>query len=318
MIYKQVFARHTWNEIGQYFDLNYSIGQLIVPLIIVLILMGVNWGIESIKWQYLIRKNETINLKTSLQGVFSGITISSLTPNRVGEYFGRVFILKKTHPVRGILMTIVGSLSQLLVTTIMGGMAMVYVIFGYPELIYPAVPVLHALYVVLLILLMIALSGIYFNLRGVENLLHKLTIRWPSINRFIRVFSYYDRKELLNVFLFSFSRYLVFSLQLYILMRLFNIPLSIFEGIIIVSLIFLGITLIPSVALAELGIRGSVAIYIIGQFYMISDFDPDAAYEFDIMASTSLLWVINIILPSIIGSIFIFKLSFFKSQSNAN
>ena len=38
-------------------------------------------------------------LQKSLMAVFSGITISIFTPNRIGEYFGRVFILKKKEKV---------------------------------------------------------------------------------------------------------------------------------------------------------------------------------------------------------------------------
>ena len=318
VIYKQVFVQHTWDEIAQYFAQNYSFYRLLFPFFIIIILMIINWGIESIKWQYLISKNENINLKTSLQGVFSGITVSSLTPNRIGEYFGRVFILKKTHPVRGILMTIVGSLSQLLVTILMGGFAILYVTFRYTELVYPKNPFLSAVAIGLLILLMIMVSGIYFNLKGVSNILHRLTIKWPKINRFIHVFAYYDRKELVNVFLLSLSRYVVFSLQLYLLMRIFHIPLTIFEGLIVVSLIFLTITIIPSVALAEIGIRGSVAIYVIQQYYNLNNLNPSLGYELDVMASTSVLWLINIILPAIIGSLFIFKLSFFNSRNNGN
>ncbi|MGM0612445.1 MAG: lysylphosphatidylglycerol synthase domain-containing protein [Bacteroidota bacterium] len=318
VIYKQVFVHHTWDEIIQYFGENYAFSRLVFPLILIIILMIANWGIESIKWQYLIRKSETINLKTSVQGVFSGITISSLTPNRIGEYFGRVFILKKTHPVRGILMTIVGSLSQLLVTVIMGGLALLYVILRFPELIYPETPVLYGVSIVLLILFMIVVTGIYLNLKGVSGILHRLTKKWPKINRFIHVFSYYNRKELLNVFLFSLSRYLVFSSQLYILMLIFHIQLSVFEGLIIVSLIFLAITIIPSVALAEIGIRGSVAIYVIQQYFLLNELNPGSGFELNVMASTTVLWLINIILPGIIGSLFIFKLSFFNSKDNGN
>lgn len=311
-IYKQVFINKSWTEIACFFNDHYTLDSLIFPLIGIVLMMPLNWGVESVKWQYLIRKNEELNFFTSMKGVFSGITISSMTPNRIGEYFGRVFILKKTHPIRGILMTIVGSISQLLVTVTLGSFALVFVLIRFPYLFNIDSLILQILSVLSVLFVLMLLTGLYFNIRIISNLISWMTSKWPKVKRFANVFSYYSRKDLLNVFLYSLLRYVIFSLQFYFLLQLFHINVNLFEGYLIITLVFLGITIIPSVALAELGIRSSVALFIMENFFIGSKMTQFVGYELNIMAVSSILWLINIVLPAVIGSIFIINLSFFK------
>lgn len=318
VIYRQVFIKHSWQDIVEHFSNFYSLWALVVPLIGIVLMMLLNWGTESLKWQFLIRKNEKISLGRSAKGVFSGVTISSMTPNRVGEYFGRVFILKKTHPVRGILMTIVGSISQLLVTMTVGGLALLFVMIVYPASIYLETIVLQSIAIAVLMISLFILGGLYFNLKIISNIADRATRRWPKVNRFANVFSYYNRRDLLRVFLFSLLRYFIFSMQFYLLMRIFHLEFNLLEGYIIIALIFLGITVIPTVALAELGVRGSVAVFVLSGFFASQNMQGFPGYELDIMAASAVLWLINIVLPALIGSIFIFDLSFFKYNRNGD
>src|SRR4051812_35975755 len=53
-----------------------------------------NWGIEAVKWRYMIRKMEDISYGMAIKSILSGVTISIFTPNRVGEFAGRVFYLQ--------------------------------------------------------------------------------------------------------------------------------------------------------------------------------------------------------------------------------
>ena len=68
-------------------------------------------------------------------------------------------------------------------------------------------------------------------------------------------------------------------------------------------LIFLFMTLTPTIALTEIGIRGSIAVLVLGIF---------SNNIIGILSSTVVLWIINLIIPAIIGSLFIFNLNFFK------
>lgn len=315
-IYREILVKHEWNDIVNYFSQNYTLTEMLLPLLGILLMMVINWGAESVKWKFLIKKQENINLWASLRGVFSGVTISSLTPNRIGEYFGRVFVLNKTHPVRGILMTIVGSFSQLLVTLTIGGIALSWMLIRYPDWLNVISSVSQIFIVVPGILIIFVLLGLYFNLGIISIVADKLTRKWPKVNRFANVFTYYNTFDLLNVFLFSLFRYAIFSLQFYFLMRLFNLHFSFIDSYLIISMIFLGITVIPSVALAELGVRGSVAIFVVNAYLNITTIAAMPNSELNIIATTTVLWLFNIIIPSIVGSLFIFKLRFFKINNN--
>ena len=70
------------------FDLEYGY------LIIALILVPVNWGIETFKWKYLIKKIEYISFSKAFKSILSGVTIGIFTPNRMGEFAGRIFYLE--------------------------------------------------------------------------------------------------------------------------------------------------------------------------------------------------------------------------------
>lgn len=317
LLYRQIFVYHSPSEIVNYFQKQYRLNDIIGPVAAVFLMMFLNWGTEAIKWRYLIAKSERISHARSLKGVFSGVTISSMTPNRVGEYFGRVFILRETHPVRGILITIVGSISQLLVTVLFGCVALIYVILQFPGNVIPDNWLMQAGALLLTLMLLVLLAGIYFNIGFLDSLIKRIAKnRWRKYVRFVDVFSWYNPKELLNVFLYSFLRYCVFSVQFFILMQVFHIDVSFGEGYLLISLIFLIVTAVPTIALAELGIRGSVAMYVVNTFFTEQGIMPPVELNLDVMASTTLLWFINIVIPALIGSVFIFDLTFFNNKNN--
>ena len=74
-------------------------------------------------------------------------------------------------------------------------------------------------------------------------------------------------KELLGVLLLSLFRYLIFSTQFFLLLRIFGADLPIVQGIILIPVIYLMMAMVPTIALTELGIRGSVSIFVIGLYF---------------------------------------------------
>ena len=107
-LYQQITSKSSTEE----FDIDYILAQLQqnYPLIgLVILMMFLNWFLESLKWRFLISKIEKVSIKRSIRAVFSGITVSAFTPNRVGEYGGRVFCLEKADRIQGVLITVIGS-----------------------------------------------------------------------------------------------------------------------------------------------------------------------------------------------------------------
>jgi hypothetical protein len=69
------------------------------------------------------------------------------------------------------------------------------------------------------------------------------------------------------------------------------------------ALTFLSMSIIPTIALTEIGVRGSVAIYFFG---FLSE------NVVGIMTASFALWIINLVVPAILGVFFVYQLKFFR------
>ena len=268
-----------------------------VYLVGVILMMFLNWLVEALKWRYMISKIENISIMTAYRAVFTGITVSTFTPNRIGEYGGRVFCLEKGDRIKAVFITVLCSMSQLLVTILFGSISL-FILFD--EILIDKT----FLSVSLLILLNLFLLFSYFNISHIVNFLGKFKLI-KSFKKYLEVLVMYNYKDLIIAFIYSNTRYFIFSLQFIILLNVFGINISFMDAILSVMLIFFFITITPTITIAEIGVRGSVAIFVLGLF---------SSNDIGILSSTTLLWLINLIIPAIIGSFFIFSLKFFRSK----
>ena len=124
-----------------------------------------------------------------------------------------------------------------------------------------------------------------------------------NVYKYLEVLSLYNYKDLSINLLCSIIRYCVFTIQFILLLNIFNVDIQFLEALISVMLIFLFITVTPTITIAEIGVRGSVALFVLGIF------SPN---NIGILSAVSILWLINLILPAIIGTVFIFSLKFFR------
>ena len=131
-LFKQLTDKTTIDQFNST-DVIYQINEHWFIMIIVLIMMFLNWFLESLKWKFLISKIEKITIKRSIRAVFSGITVSAFTPNRVGEYGGRVFCLDTADRIQAVLITVIGSMAQLLTTIFFGSVGILLLPKYLPE-----------------------------------------------------------------------------------------------------------------------------------------------------------------------------------------
>jgi hypothetical protein len=302
-IYKQVFYRPDSE------DLLGKLRQVLSDppylfLFIGLALMFLNWGLEAWKWRMLVSKSEQISFGHALKAVLSGVTIGAFTPNRFGEFAGRIFYLRNTDRIDGILMTFAGSAAQLLITVLMGCIALN--VYAFMDASGPSrenmVVIAIALIVAALTFLLVV---IYFNIASLSAKLSGVRFL-RKYKQHVLLLAGFSKAELLNVFLLSLGRYAVFSFQYYLLLKVFDVDIGMAEGLIGISISFFIVAMVPTFALAELGIRGSAALACLGNY---SD------NHLGIIAASFLLWIINIALPAIAGAVFVFGLKFYKEKS---
>jgi hypothetical protein len=267
---------------------------------IVFVLMILNWTTEAVKWRYMIRKVEMISTKRSLEAVFSGLTVSFFTPNRIGEYAGRVFHLKEGRRMQATFITVIENCSQLLVTIITGSIACIFYMKAYLEIDWWIFYILRFMLFAFVVFCIV----LYFNLDLFEKIFQRfhLSEYWKKI---IHVFALYSKRELMMVLILSGVRYIIFSLQFYLLMRIYGSSFPLLPCMMMISMTFFVMSIVPTFTIAELGIRGAVSAYFFGKITI--DVLP-------VLNATFSLWLVNLAIPALIGAFFIFDFRFEKSE----
>ncbi len=271
-------------------------------LIIAILLMPVNWAFETGKWRQLSQRFEPMSFWQGFRTVLGGVTFSIFTPNRIGEYGGRILFVRAKNNWKGVIATLVGSFSQLLVLLGLGLMGLIA--FAYLHLPMD-IPVLGALVFLGIVLVGLLFFG-FFNI----DLVIPIARRLPFIH-YLRRFAKdlvllrnYQSSTLAKVLLYAFLRYLTYASQYYLMIRYFGIEIGLVNGLTCIATIFLLQTSIPLPPLMGLLVRGKVALHIWG-FY--------GANELSILAATFGLWLLNLILPALLGLVFIVNVNVLKS-----
>src|SRR5687767_3632581 len=123
-IYRQISRQpdleSAWRAIKESFST-----PLVWNLVLVVLLMIVNWSIEAIKWKIAVKPVQQVSFLKAFRAVLSGVSFSVSMPNRIGEYLGRVLYMDEGNKLKTISITIVASISQLIITLLMGGLGLV-------------------------------------------------------------------------------------------------------------------------------------------------------------------------------------------------
>ncbi|PKP48672.1 MAG: hypothetical protein CVT92_15945 [Bacteroidetes bacterium HGW-Bacteroidetes-1] len=277
-----------------------------------MLLLPLNILLESFKWKLLIDKLELVKMNKAFTAVLTGISVSMFLPNRVGDYLGRVFVLDHASHIKGILVTLIGSLAQILTTMIAGGLALIFVVPIVYDITMSPADLLYFGMVLLVLLLASFFVLLYFNVGLLKvisvNIFKK---RKLLIESYSEVFALYKKRELFIVLMLSILRYSIFSFQFYLMLHVFDFELNYFDAMMLISLTYFVITTIPTIAITELGVRGSVAVSLFSIYFTGSQLWTDHA-ALSVIAASSAVWLINLALPAIFGAIFAYRLKFFR------
>lgn len=309
-IYNQV--RHQPDLAASWLKIKHSMqSKEIWDLVMVVFLMFINWSIEALKWKISVHHIQPVSFFKSFRAVLSGVSFSVNTPNRVGEYLGRVLYMEEGNRLRAISLTIVSSMSQLIITLFAGLIGLFFIknkvengemIGGLDSSLW--LPVLQ--YGVLFVLLILTL--LYFRLSLLSDLVEKL----PRSRRYawlVNSLRTVRATLLLKLLSLSTVRYIVFIIQYFLLFRLFEVNIDWGQSFWAVSVVFLVLAIIPTFAIAELGLRGKVSLKLLGLF---------SANSLGISLATATIWLINLILPAIAGSLLIVSIKIFKNRNERN
>lgn len=314
-LYDQIFHSNDIQSVIEFFPQVIQSDWFVLQLILVIVLLFANYLLESYKWKYFIDKLEKISLLNSYKAILTGVSVSMFMPNRVGDYFGRVFILKKADRIQAILATILVSMSQLIVTIIFGSISE---IIAFPKIFAIDNNLNLGLFIGLILSVIIALFTIifaYLNFSVFSGIIKRISGRgYKKIKKYANVFSLYSVKDLLIALIISSLRYLIFSFQFVLLLWMFQVEISYLNAMMLIGLIYLGVTIIPTIALTEIGVRGSVSVFVFNYYYETMG-KINGNTELGVVSASTVLWFVNLVLPAAIGAFFVFNLKFFRKKS---
>ena len=274
---------------------------------LVIILVFVNWGMEARKWQLLMKPIQSLSFITAFKSVLCGVTLSLNTPNRMGEYGGRILFVKEGNRIKAISVSIAGGMAQLIITMLMGCLGLTYMLF--------TMDVSDSLMGISVFWLRIFLYGsifgtivfifFFFRLSWLIRLIEKLPYA-ETFSKYINVLETFDAKILLRLLSLSLFRYIVFVLQYIFMLQLLHVENNFWPGFWLVSVMFWILAIIPSFAIAELGIRGTIAKTLFSYGNNIN--------TIGILTVTFGIWFINLFIPALIGSLLILGIKIKKEK----
>lgn len=309
-IYRQLNDAHNLESFISSLKYRVDKKEFLIPAVISLILMPLNWGLEAVKWRMLISYVERVSFMNAVLSVFTGITMSLFTPNRIGEFFARLLTLKKAPVMKGAFLTITGSLSQLMTTLLFGMLSLCIFIPQYIPVHTTGRYLAWLLVCFFCLISAIVMVSLYFRVSSVSRVGRSFVKPgWIKIRGYLRVMRRLKRRLLLKVLLLSMARYAVFSTQFFLLLIAFGVEINWYNAFILISMTYFVMTAIPTIALADLGIRGSVSVFFIGLYG-----SAPSAVNIDILAASTAVWMVNLALPALIGLLFIYRLNLIRKQ----
>ncbi|MFK7924938.1 MAG: YbhN family protein [Bacteroidia bacterium] len=272
-------------------------------VLLTIFLIPINLGLETRKWQCLIRHYyPEVKFSQLFKAVLAGMATGIFTPNRIGEYAGRVMSLPEGFRLEAGTHTLVNRLLQMMATLLVGTLSCFGLWFyGRAELSHLIdinIPLASTIGAALI--LCVGLFGLI--LLNPQRWLSLFRIdRWdlPFVQRIHAALLSLETHQILQALGLALFRYAVFTTQYLLLLYAFGYEGSILLALALVGLCFLLKSLLPSIALTELGVRESVALWLMGGFGVAA---------FTIVGSTFLLYICNLILPSLLGLVFVYRI----------
>ena len=239
-----------------------------------------NWLLEITKWKTLVGFVKNTSFTSAGIQSLASLTTSLITPNRIGEYGAKALYFRQSLRKKILSLNLIGNLHQLLATFFFGLFGLIY--FVKSQNIYLNFTKKHCLFLGFFL----AVVGGFFL--------------WKRANSKKEIFKKYtlnlSKKQHLKIGSLSFLRYLIFAHQFYFLLLLFKAPISYVPAITAIGTLYLISSIIPILSLFDAVLKGSIAVFI---------FTHLAVDTRTVLSITTLMWLLNFVIPASIGSYFV-------------
>lgn len=292
MVVLSVFAWQFW-RLGRAMDWAAFGASLARPgqwryLLLAVVLMPVNWLLEARKWHLLLTAFLPWSFRRTLRTTLAGVSLSAATPNRIGEIGGRLLVATKAEWPGVLTSSVLGSACQWVAFLLIAWPGLMWTADGLlreelpfaPAWLWPMGPAL-------------LLAGWW----GGKPLLFRL-IRWASGRFGVVPETLVDGLKgvkfplILRAGAYACARFLVYCMQLWLLLWFFGLELPVVSGVAGIAGIYLvqaGIPLPPGLNLVT---RTELGLLLWGD-------SPEASVA--TLAAFTTLFAVNVLLPALPG-----------------
>jgi hypothetical protein len=280
-------SEHNTPELITFFEqLRFSNRVSILVLLSFLGLTLANWFLEILKWKTVMGYFQTITIKTAMKQSLYALTVSMATPNRLGDYGAKALFYDPKDRKKVLFLNFYSNSIQMMVTLIFGLFGLFYIVqrFG---LTFSYTKLAAGICIVLILL--------FFGYRYKER---QLIINGLSISRVIDKIVSFPRNLKFKTIAFSISRYLIFSFLFYRILIFFGASITFLDAIPLIFAMYLLVSIVPTFFLFDVIVRGGAAIWL---------FSFVGIQEVIVISTVLTMWVLNFVIPSIIGGYFMFS-----------
>lgn len=262
-------------------------------IILALFLLIPNIYLQFFKWRYLVRMlKPSVANREILQSLFAGFTFGFITPGRLGE-FGRAFFIKDCSWVKLLGVSAIDKLFSLSIVVFWGAIGLIFFI-GRQLYFYTLIP--------MIVFIIIALLVIYYILLHpsvIKSFLYSINIILPFREKIKLLMSSLDnfhKPQAFRLLFLNFGFFCVFLIQFCLLTSAFE-PTNFLKIFLALSAVMLVKSMLP-ISIGDLGIRESAAVFFLGKIGLA---------ESTAFNASILLFLINLVIPSIIGLVLVLK-----------
>jgi len=211
-------------------------------------------------------------------------------------------LLKAQNRATGAVAMGVGLFAQLVLTSVFGALSIAWFVCTYlptPDAVQFAVWLLGIIYA-------LAFLVLYFNVHWVDKLVGRLRFL-RKIKPFFEVLEDFSTRELTNVLLLSLARFMIFTSQYIVLMLVFLPSMPFAAMVLMIFILFFIQSAVPSLDIFDFSVRSFVASNLYSYI---------TTQEIAVMAIVSCIWFVNLILPAILGSVFVFNVNYVNNNKS--
>src|SRR5690606_14163498 len=259
----------------------------------ILTLTFLNRFIEILKWKNLAQIIEPISIWESTKQVLIGITFGIVTPNGIGEYAGKAWFYNRKNAGKIVFLNAVCNGIQVIYAVTFGLIGTLYV--NYLHEFIPST------YIYLFFGGLLAAILIIFSIKNIS-------IKGYSLQTIFTFLSEIPKEIHRKNIILASLRYTVLVNQYYLLYRFFDVEIAYGTLLAVVASIYLLASSLPNFQAIDFALKGSVALFLFGFF---------GVNEWVIALVATSIWLLNLVIPISIGSVFLLLFNPKKKSLNS-